>query len=205
MCLLRNSFTDAYSRSQTINVVTLGSIIMYGSFLKTWNSWHRRDITTPELSFFIRNPLPLRRMDTAGKSHDTVSIVDGQQRLTTVVILLDGICRSLSTLSEEAKTLALGIRTNFIATTEVNGQPLHKLTLNGDASLFFENTILSETPSVEGPTITSERRLLAAKKTVHEYLSLHPIVDKKERAKWLQALYMKVSTQLRFSLYEVGR
>ena len=144
-----------------------------------------------------------RRMDTAGKSHDTVSIVDGQQRLTTVVILLDGICRSLSTLSEEAKTLALGIRTNFIATTEVNGQPLHKLTLNGDASLFFENTILSETPSVEGPTITSERRLLAAKKTVHEYLSLHPIVDKKERAKWLQALYMKVSTQLRFSLYEV--
>ena len=143
------------------------------------------------------------RMDTAGKSHDAVSVVDGQQRLTTVVILLDGICRSLSTLSEEAKTLALGIRTNFIAATEVNGQPLHKLILNGDTNHFFENTILSKTPSVEGPTITSERRLLAAKKTVQEYLSLHPIVDKKERIKWLQTLYMKVSTQLRFSLYQV--
>ena len=148
-------------------------------------------------------PSTSRRMDAAGKSHDTVSIVDGQQRLTTIVILLDGICRSLSTLSEKAKALALGIRTNFIAATELNGQPLYKLSLNDDANLFFKTTILSEMPSVGGPQITSERRLLEAKRTVHNYLSRHPNVENTEGVRRLQELYIKISTQLRFTLYEV--
>ena len=142
-------------------------------------------------------------MDTEGNTHANVSVVDGQQRLTTIVLLLDGICRALACLSESAKVLSHGIKKNYIAATESNGQPLFKLSLNQDTDHFFKTTILSNHPAVEGPRIISEQRLNAAKKTITEYLSASADPDADTNEQWLQALYTKVVRQLRFTLYEV--
>lgn len=144
-----------------------------------------------------------RPMDEDGNSYIPVEIVDGQQRLTTIILLLDGISRSLSGFSTTAKGLSQGIRKNFIATKGINGQPLYKLSLNQDADHYFKSSILAEQPSVEGTQITSERRLAAAKERIATYLASHLDLEGEAGEKWLQTLYTKVATQLRFTLYEV--
>ena len=74
-------------------------------------------------------PSAPHRMDKDGNTYVPVAVVDGQQRLTTIVLLLDGICRSLAGFSDSARGLSQGIKKNFIAAQEINGQPLFKLSL----------------------------------------------------------------------------
>ena len=57
---------------------------------------------------------------------------------------------------------------------------------------------------MEGPQITSERRLAAAKKQIADYLASSTGTDGIIGEEWLLALYTKVATQLRFTLYQVG-
>ena len=143
-------------------------------------------------------------MDEHGGVHDTVNIVDGQQRLTTIVMLLDGIRRSLANLLPEGSTLSNGINRNFIKTKDIGGPPIFKLTLNQDTDHFFKTSVLSDLPGVEGPQITSEKRLEAAKKQIADYISDNSGSDGGAAEEWLQDLYGKVSTQLLFTLYEIG-
>jgi len=142
-------------------------------------------------------------MDEDGNAYDSVAIVDGQQRLTTIVLLLDGISRSLNGLSDTANVLSRGIRKNFIATKGIGGQPLYKISLNQDSDHYFKFSVLAEQPGVEGPRITSERRLATARERIAVYLKDH--LDKEGEAgeQWLRSLYTKIATQLRFTLYEV--
>ena len=143
------------------------------------------------------------RMDTDGNAYALVDIVDGQQRLTTIVMVLDEIRRALSTFSDTSKGLSQGIVKNFVSTQEINGQPLFKLSLNSDTDHFFRNSILAEEPGVEGPQITSERRLAEAKKQIAEYIGAKSDPGEGNGEDWLRSLYKKLATQLRFSLYEV--
>ena len=89
-------------------------------------------------------------MDEDGNTYVPVEIVDGQQRLTTIVLLLDGIRRSLNDFSDTAKGLSQGIKKNFIATKGISGQPLFKLSINQDTDHFFKSNILAEQVGVEG-------------------------------------------------------
>ncbi len=142
-------------------------------------------------------------MDEDGNTYVPVEIVDGQQRLTTIVLLLDGIRRSLSDFADR-KPLSAGIRKNYVAATDINGLPLFKLSLNADTDHFFKTSILADPPGVEGPQINSERRLAAAKKQVADYISTRVGEEAGTGEEWLLALYTKLATQLRFTLYQVG-
>jgi len=144
-----------------------------------------------------------QRMDAEGNTYDSVEIVDGQQRHTTIVLLLDGISRSLGNLSIGQSKLSEGIKKNFVSTTEDNGLPLYKLTLNQDADFFFRTVVLADRPGVAGPKITSEQRLALAKERITEYISSNFEKRGESGERWLQDLYKKVSTQLVFTLYEV--
>ena len=144
-----------------------------------------------------------KRMDKEGKTYVAADIVDGQQRLTTIVLLLDAIHRSLSDFSDSAQELSRGIEKNYISTREMNGQPLFKLSLNKDTDHFFKSSILAKEPGVEGPKITSERRLAEAKKQIRNYLDDKIALHGAEGEEWLLNLYAKVATQLRFTFYQV--
>ena len=62
------------------------------------------------------------RNDLQGNSYQVCDVVDGQQRLTTVVLLLDAIRRELAD-----QELAKGIHDSFIFTRDRNGEKMAKL------------------------------------------------------------------------------
>lgn len=122
--------------------------------------------------------------------------MDGQQRFTTIVLLLSEISRALSEY-ESSRVLAQGIRKNYVEAADLAGLPLHKLSLNEDTDDFFKKGILPESPSIAGPQVESAQRLSNAKEQIAEYLCTMG----GERS--LQNLYRKVTTRLHFNLYEV--
>ena len=142
-------------------------------------------------------------MDEDGNTYVPVEIVDGQQRLTTIVLLLDGIRRTLVEFPDRT-ALSAGIRKNYVASTDINGQQLFKLSLNEDTDHYFKTNILADPPGVEGPQINSERRLAAAKRHIADYIAAKVNEGAGTGEEWLLALYRKVATQLRFTLYQVG-
>ena len=150
-----------------------------------------------------RVPSHEKLMDSEGGVYSPVDVVDGQQRMTTIVLLLDGICRILDDLSDEAKELSKGIRKNYIASPKTKEQLLYKLTLNTDTNNYFQNNVIAYKLAVEGAQNTSQRRLGVAKEQIAKYLAAN--VEKQGTAgeEWVKALYAKVATQLRFTLYEV--
>ena len=143
-------------------------------------------------------------MDEDGDSYDRVDIVDGQQRLTTIILLLDGIRRHLERRSKKAKKLSRGIRKNYISARDMNGQTLYRLSLNSNTDHFFRKDILSDRPGVEGPKITSHIRLVSTKRQIRSYLDGLADAGNGDAETALTGLYTKITGQLRFSLYEVN-
>ena len=142
-------------------------------------------------------------MDQDGNNYSSVDVVDGQQRLTTIVLLIQGIKSKLNGFSDEAAILSRGIKKNFIATTGTNGQPLYKLSLNLDVDHYFKSSIIADQSGVEGPQLTSELRLETAMETITSHLAAHLDREGDAGEEWLRGLYTKLATQLRFTLYEV--
>ena len=147
-----------------------------------------------------------RRMDEDGRPYSSVAIVDGQQRLTTIVILLDEICRLLAEAPNELdQVLSNGIKKNYISVRSSNGELLYKLTLNQDTDHYFQTSILSTNPNNEGPLVSSQKRLQSTQHEIRSYLCSKTNNGSRDSANWLRALYEKVATQLRFTVYQVER
>lgn len=143
-------------------------------------------------------------LDAEGKSYGRVNIVDGQQRLTTIVLLLDAIRRELALMTKEPyPTLASGIKRGYVAATAISGQPLYKLSLNDDCDHYFKTVAVSDQPGPEGPQISSERRLADARVEFAGYLQTAKTAQGNSYAGWLTDIYTKVTNQLKVSLYEV--
>lgn len=142
-------------------------------------------------------------VDEEGRAYQPFDVVDGQQRLTTVVLLLDAIRRALSSLGGETITLADGIRKSYVATKDIAGQPLYRLVLNADCDHYFRATALSDVPGPEGPQISSEKRLAEARAEFERYLAQEREAQREEYRSWLTDLYLKASTRLKVTLYQV--
>lgn len=141
------------------------------------------------------------KKDEEGTSYVETDVVDGQQRLTTIVLLLNEISRALHAY-EGSSALAQGIRKNYVECRSSDGQPLYKLSLNKDTNEFFKSSVLSETPGAAGPPITAAQRLLDAKEQIASYLHKTD-GEAVDSGQWLKDLHSKITTQLHFNLYEV--
>ena len=144
----------------------------------------------------------IKKFDKEGTSYAEWHIVDGQQRLTTIVLLLNEISRALSEY-ESRRDFAQGIRKNYVETTDRDGSPLRKLSLNEETDDFFKQSILPESLGVAGPPVEAAKRLFNAKEQVAKYLRVGE--SRAEHEQLLQALCDKATTQLHFNLYEVEK
>lgn len=140
--------------------------------------------------------------DEEAKRLKIYEIVDGQQRMTTMVILLNSVSKALSSFKDKAK-LAEGIRKNFVLFKDMFGQEKARLTLNKECHDYFMSNIVSLSPDIKGPTIKSHERLEGALKHFDRY------VDAKRRAfesgfdEWLIGLHRKITDSMKFTVYEV--
>ena len=139
--------------------------------------------------------------DEEGVRYERVEVVDGQQRLTTLVILLSVVARALAGSASTA--LATGLRRRFVATRDAGGQPFYKLRLSGELQPWFTQAVLADTSTTTASSeLAAQRRLLAARTRFSEYVDRQR--TRPDFVDWLQDLSRKVTTRLRLSVYPVG-
>ena len=142
--------------------------------------------------------------DQFGVPLESADVVDGQQRLTTIVILLDCIRAELERMNGDDDPLAGGIQRDFVQTLNEYGQPAYRLTLNSGTNPFFRQAVIGDGTGLQGPQISSERRLERAKEHIAGHLRDWLSDSTAEQATdKLRELNAKVTNRLRFSLYEV--
>ncbi len=142
-----------------------------------------------------------RFRDESGQSYEIFDVIDGQQRLTTIVILLDAIQDELRRLG--LSELADGLKKMYLTVRDRIGQPHTKLTLNRDCQDYFYNNVLGFTPTVNGPTMRSHENLRHA----HHRFATYLVEQANQRGAtyedWLLELYEKTTQGLTVLLYPV--
>ncbi|MBM3981296.1 MAG: DUF262 domain-containing protein [Planctomycetes bacterium] len=141
-------------------------------------------------------------IDEAGERYTVSDVVDGQQRLTTIVLLLDAVRREMAGIVSMAK-LAEGLSNRYVRATDQAGLPLYKLVLNRDCRDYFAQTVLGDRPSPDGASIQSHRRLSGARKFFADYLATQREALRDGYAEWLKSLRTKVVQHLKVTLYTV--
>lgn len=141
---------------------------------------------------------PARRV--VGLDLDTLDVVDGQQRLTTLIILLSTVARRLDLLpAEESRELAKRLRDTFVALKDVQ-----KLTPNGDASAFFRDHAIGDLPQPL-PATPPERSMLAARRQFDAFVDARLAAKPSDEARlaWLDRWASLVTSGLGFIVFEV--
>lgn len=139
--------------------------------------------------------------EEGGKRLSVYNIVDGQQRLTTILLLLSCLSKEFKEMGAR-DALARGIREDYIEVTDIEGRKLCRLTLNKDCHDYFEKNIISETVSVHGPEIKSHELLFSAKNYFEDYLTAKR-GDNLEFEKYLLDFHNKITNSMKFTVYSV--
>lgn len=141
-------------------------------------------------------------LDDEGVTYEQYDIVDGQQRLTTLSILLQVLQVQMKKTNSKKKKFAQGIYKQYLATKK-EGQILPKISLNRDTNEFYRKNIIIERKSPVGASILSEQRLLGAKSYFEQYFLNQKKELKDGYYTWLEQLYMKISSKMKFTVYLV--
>ncbi len=146
-------------------------------------------------------------MDQDGTTLRHTEVVDGQQRLTTCLILLDRLRRRFATLDgsvDGAAPTAARLRRVFgIITVDKAERP--KLELGADLNTFWVDSVLGDHPHSERELLSGQSRLRQAAtffdRQLDQMLDGDEPEDKYDR---LRDLQKRVTDGLRFLVYEVS-
>lgn len=136
-----------------------------------------------------------------------VEVVDGQQRLTTCLLLLDRIRRKLETLVddlEDAGTVALTLRQRY-GVAIIDGVKVPRLRMGNDLNDYWLSVILGDEVYVGPPLIAGQRRLRDAATFFDDKLTaLMSGCSPSEQLHRLRELQKRVTSGLGFLVYEVA-
>ena len=157
--------------------------------------------------------LVLQRTDRVRQSQDgedltVYEVVDGQQRLTTCVILLEQLRRTMEKYpSGEFEELDVdGARRDLARLVRVNigGVSCPRLRLGDDLNEFFDKSVLGKEATDKDRLVAGEQRLLAAAAFFKgEIDNLIEGTSETEAVRRLIELRARVCYRLRFLVYEV--
>ena len=140
--------------------------------------------------------------DNQFNTYAVFDIVDGQQRLTTAVILLYVLQQEMKKF-EELQGFAEGVLRNYIEVEDRNGQSMPRLALNRDCQDFFYQTVLERETDIQGPRIQSHVLLAKAKEFFSNYLAQKHEQMETEYTQYLEKMLLKVTQQMGMILYPI--
>jgi hypothetical protein len=139
-------------------------------------------------------------VDQGGAEHKHAQVVDGQQRLTTLVLLLDAIRRGARAIGSDA--LADGIENRFLWLVDQQGQRRPKLSFADGSDPYFRARVIDELPGPQGPGTPAERRIRDATEFFRGFVDTGA-AENGDGATWLLDLHNKVSHRLMFNPFFV--
>ncbi|MGI9017169.1 MAG: DUF262 domain-containing protein [Euzebya sp.] len=150
---------------------------------------------------------PVISVEELGDVLHHMDVVDGQQRLTTCLILLDRLRRALASLGDDqevALQMAVKIRRTYGVLT-INSAERPRLILGADFHSLWRDSILGDQP-VTVPQLTGgQQRLLAARDFFDSRLKdLTTDIASCTALERLKDLHQRVTNGLRFLVYEVS-
>ena len=148
---------------------------------------------------------PDARIKTRGIFKDVYDVVDGQQRLTTIIILLNEIRRSMESLNcGDLPEIASSIVDTYLFESGPGGMPVLKLNLDRLNQDFFAHNVLEvDGKDIQGAEIQSHKNLDGARTYFRDYLQNNQAEMGEDYALWLETLYGKISNQMKVMVYRL--
>lgn len=148
---------------------------------------------------------PVLKIKTHGMIKPVYDVVDGQQRLTTIVILMNEIRRVMTESGDsDLQEIANVIQNTYLFEPGAGNLQVPKLVLDENNRAFFERNILEiGEKSIVGATMKSHENLQNARTYFAEQLQREKEIWGEGFNDWLEALYRKVNGQLKVMVYRL--
>lgn len=154
----------------------------------------------------INDQRPSEVMSDDGTTLTLCEVVDGQQRLTTCLLLIDRIRRSLLELdgNPAAASMASKARSLYGVVT-IDGRHTPRLKLGAGLNDYWVDSVLGDHVFVGGPMVSGQSRLRDAALFFDDKVSrLVEGATAHDAFLRLKDLYGRVTSGLKFLVYEVG-
>ena len=201
---------DIQPQHVTLDQLLYGRLFRIPQYQRTY-SWHRKQrqdlfddilrtwVAGKERSHFMATVVGLRREKRTimTKEHQVTEVVDGQQRITTLVLLLKAIAKVLDRSEPGGQRIGQELDETLVKPDRAS---LLLLQTNHDSSHYFADYLRTGNhPSSESAESLADRELLLAIEACEKF-----VVDWKGDGNSLEDLVSLLKNRLTFVFHEIG-